>query len=266
MTAISEHNSNLANSLSILFHKNGFSFMSYDENENPGKVTHFNVLNANRWEDEVIKELDINLRLRRNYNHVKVGFVTSFFSLVPNAYAKISADTLLNFSEAEFEVSQLLRSSTQYESTFVFGISQALKDKLSELYKKVEFTHSGKVFLDSISISKNPELHLNWFETQLEIVISKENSIVFYNLFDVQSDEDVLFFTLFAAEQLQLDLNQIDVKCYGQLLPVKSIYQTLKKYARFVMPALKNEEFLANYTLNNLSQCVSYPEILEEKK
>lgn len=255
-----------ANSLSLLFHKEGFSFCAYDGQGNPGKVSHFNVTHSNRWEVEVMKELEVNLRLRRNYETVSAGFVSTFFNLIPNSYASVSNDVLLNLSEAEFENNAILTSPTNHENTFVYGISQLVLDKLNELYGKINFHHSGQVFLNSILFSKQAELHLNLYQHQLEAVITSEKGILFYNLFEIQSDEDILFYTLFALEQLHLDANKVELKCYGRLLPKTNVYQTLKKYIRYVTPAVKNEEFLENYTLLNLVKCASSPEISEEKK
>ncbi|SMC53169.1 DUF3822 family protein [Moheibacter sediminis] len=257
---------NTINSLSLLFHKEGFSFCAYDENGNQGKVSHFKVTHSNRWEIEVIKELEINLRLRRNYENVSTAFVSSFFNLIPDSYSNISSEVLLNLSEAEFENNAILKNQTKYESAFVYGTSQLVLDKLNELYGKINFHHSGQVFLNSILFSKQSELHLNHYQNQLEVVITNEKGILFYNLFEVQSDEDILFYTLFALEQLDLDANKIELKCYGKLLPGTSVYQTLKKYIRYVSPAIKNEEFLENYTLLNLIKCASSPEVSEEKE
>lgn len=266
MKVISTNQTNKMNSLSILFYKMGFSFVSYDESGVESKVSHFKVVNLSRWEDEIVKELEVNLRLRRNYNQVRAAFVSSFFNLVPNKYTAVSDDVLLNLSEAEFEINDLLTVSTKHESSFVFGVSQLVLEKLNELYTQIEIFHSGNIFVDQILFSNNPELHLNLIESQLEIVVTNEKGIVFYNIFDVQSDEDILFYALFVTEQLNLDLNKVDLKCYGQLLPAKPVYQLLRKYVRYVLPASKNETFLENYSLHNLVQCVSYPETLEEKK
>lgn len=254
------------NTLSLLFHKEGFSFCNYDENGNPVKVSHFKVTHANRWEIEVVKELEVNLRLRRNYNNVFAAFISPFFNFVPDDYISVSNDVLLNFSEAEFENNAILESPAKYGNTIVYGTSQCVLDKLNELFSKIQVSHSGRIFLDSILYSKQPELHLNLYKHNLEAVVTNEKGIVFYNLFDAQTDEDVLFYSLFILEQLGLDTNKIELKCYGELLPHTEVYQKLKKYIRYISPASKNEEFLENYTLYNLIKCASFPENSEEKK
>ncbi len=192
--------------------------------------------------------------------------MSPFFNLVPAAYLLENPETLLNFSEAEFEINRIMQRETRFENAFVYGTSQLLLDKLKELYGKVECFHSGNVFLESITNSKETVVHLNLYEHNLEIAVTDNSDIIFYNLFEAQTGEDVLFYTLFVLEQLDIDSNKAELKCYGQLLPGTKVFQTLKKYVRFVFQASKDEEFLENHTLFNLSKCALSQDLSEEKK
>jgi len=238
--------------LNLLFYKEGFSYCVQNENVKYPKVNHFKVNHFSSWEQEITKELEINLSLRRNFECVHAGFISSFFNLVPSTYLTESMDILLNFSEAEFEDNLLLQSKTDFESSFVYGTSQKLMAKLNDLYSKVKASHSGKVFLNSLEKSESEMVHLNLNHTNFEIAVLNATGIQFYNLFETPTDEDILFFSLFAMEQLALDPNKVSVKTYGQLLPETKVFQTLKKYIRFVQTAGKDEVYLENYTLYNL--------------
>lgn len=213
-----------------------------------------------------MRELEVNLRLRKNFDHVNAGFLSSFFNLVPNVYLFENQDVLLNFSEAEFDANNILRSNTRFESTFVYGTSQLLFEKLNEFYGKVRCFHSGSIFLDSIAVSNDPVIHLNLYEHNLEVAVMENSGVVFYNLFETQTGEDILFYTLFAMEQLNLYPNHSEIKCYGQLLPGTKVFQTLKKYVRFVSAGSRNEDFLENHTLFNLPKCASSQALSEARK
>lgn len=251
--------------LNFLFYKEGFSFWVKDTDGKANKVSHVKVTNFNRWEVEIIKELEINLRLRRNFDQVKVAFISSFFNLVPDVYSSENPEVLLNFSEAEFEDNQLFKSDSDAGFSFVYGTSSVLINKLKELFGKVEFFHSGMVFLNSIEKTKEISVHLNLNHHQLEIAITSDSKVQFYNLFETPSGEDILFFTLFSLEQLGLDSNKIEIKTYGELLPNTKVFQILRKHVRFVNAALKDEEFLENYTLYKLSKCELFQGNSEEK-
>src|SRR5690625_6203472 len=112
-----------------------------------------------QWEKEVIQELEVNLRLRRNFEKVNIGFISSFFNLVPNTYDDLEADVLLNFSEAEFENNALLSGDTNLGLNVVFGTSQLLIDKLNELYKEVNFYHSARSEEHTSEITDQEVLH-----------------------------------------------------------------------------------------------------------
>jgi hypothetical protein len=254
------------NSLQMLFYKDGFSFCTKSADGKFSKISEFKVSHFSKWEAEVIREVEVDLRLRRSFDEVQVGIISSFFNLVPNDYLAVHSDTLLNFSESEFEQNILLESSTKYDASFLLGSSQSLINKLMELYKNVQIFHSGSVFLNSISSSQEPIIHLNLVHHNLEIAIVKTGQILYYNLFETQTGEDILFYTLFALEQIGMDTNKIELKTYGQLMANTKVFQIFKKYVRNVSLGLKDEEFLENYTLFNLSKCALSPVPSEEKK
>jgi|SRR5690606_29525000 len=253
-------------SLNFLFYKEGFSFWVDDSESKSHKVSHFEVTHFNLWETEIIKELEVNLRLKRNFDEVNVAFISSFFNLVPAGYASENQEALLNFSEAEFEDNTLLNSGTASEFFFVYGTSSGLIKKLKEMFGKVRFFHSGEVFLHAIEKTISPTVHLNLNHHNLEILVTADGKLQFYNLFETLSGEDVLFFALFVMEQLELDTNKVELKTYGELMPQTKVFQILRKYVRFVSMASKDEDYLNHFTLYSLSKCASFQVNSEEKK
>lgn len=219
------------------------------------KVFDFKVSQPNDWENEIKKELEINLGLRRNFDAVRVAFVSSFFNLAPDEYCVSDKESLLTFSEAEFENNKILSSETDNGVCVIYGISQPLSEKLKELYPYVRFFHSGKVFLDAVTKTVEPTVHLNLIHNNLEILVVRSSHILFYNLFETQTGEDILFYSLFVIEQLNLDSNKVEVKTYGELLFDTKVFQILKKYVRHINQGLKDDVYLKNFSLYNLSKC-----------
>lgn len=251
--------------LHLLFYKEGFSFYVQTDEKTKGKLYHFQVTQAGNWEEEIAKELETNLLLRRNFGKVNVAFISSFFSLVPLAYKNENPETLLNFSEAEFEVNYLMTSNTQFGNCFVYGVSQNLIDILTHQYKKLNFCHSGSVLLNALSKS-DAGLHIFLWKKQLEVVVLEDEKLLFYNMFDTPSGEDVLFYTLFVLEQLSLNPQKVSMKTYGELNSSHKVFQLFKKYVKNVSAALKDEVELENFTLYNVEKCELSQEISEEKE
>ena len=251
--------------MNLLFYKEGFSFF-VSETGKSEKVHHFKVSHFNFWEKEVNKELETNLRLRKHFSQVNAAFISPFFNLVPNEYLGIDAEALLNFSEAEFENNKLLKSPARFGQTFVYGVSQSVLDRLNSLFSKVKTFHSGSVFVDFIATSGEKRVHINLYEHNLEIAVSENEKIIYYNLFETLTGEDILFYSLFVFRQLELDTNKTELLCYGQLLPNTKVFQIFKKYVRYVKAAIKDEDYLENFTLYNLSKCESFQVLSEEKR
>jgi len=252
--------------LNLLFYKEGFSYCTGTGSGSRAKVFEFGVKEPGNWETEIIKEFEINLSLRRNFDNVKAAFVSSFFNVVPNEYSDESMENLLNFSEAEFENNKLLRSETRFGAQLIYGVSQLLIDRLNQLYSEVGFCHSGKLLIDTVSVNDRTIVHLNLNHHNLEILITDGGNIIYYNLFETPTGEDVLFYSLYAIEQLGLDTNSIQVKTYGELIAGIRVYEILKKYIRNISQALKDDVFLKNYSLYKLMECELSQVHSEERK
>lgn len=250
--------------MNLIFYKEGFSYCTRS-GERPA-VSEFVVKEPNNWETEIIKEFEINLSLRRNFDWVKAAFVSFFFNVVPNEYSDEGLENLLNFSEAEFENNKLLRSETRFGAQIVYGVSQQLIDRLNRLYSNVEFCHSAKLLIDTITVSDRKIVHLNLNHHNLEILVTDGGNIIFYNLFETPTGEDVLFYSLYAMEQLGLDTNSVQVRTYGELISGIKVFEILKKYIRNIGQALKDDAFLKNYSLYKLMECELSQVHSEERK
>lgn len=213
------------------------------------------VIRPERWEEEIMKELEVNLRLRRNFEKVSAAFISPFFNLVPAEYASESPEMLLTFSESGFDDNILLTSDSGLGSVFVFGTSRPLVEKLKSRFPGISLMHSGTVFLDNAGKAEGETVMLNLIKKNLEIAVFRDSKLIFYNLFDTPSGEDILFFTLFALEQTGVDNNAAKVRCYGELRPETRVFHILKKYIRHLEAPVKNAEESLNFTLYNLSKC-----------
>lgn len=213
------------------------------------------VVRSDRWEEEIMKELEVNLRLRRNFDKVSAAFISPFFNLVPADYANENPEMLLTFSESGFENNTLLTSDTGLGAVLVFGTSQPLVEKLKDRFPEISLYHSGSILLDQVGKSEGEMVMLNLIKKNLELAIFRDSKLIFYNLFDTPSGEDILFFTLFALEQTGVNNNEAKVKCYGELRPETRVFHILKKYIRHLDVPLKNTEDALNFTLYTLSKC-----------
>ncbi|MDD3459385.1 MAG: DUF3822 family protein [Weeksellaceae bacterium] len=251
---ISDHSMHTAN-LNLLFYREGFSYSVDNGRDSRPMVHDFQVEQSLNWEAEIIREFELNLSLRRNFSQVRASFVSTFFNVVPAELLDENLEVLLNFSEAEFENNRLLSSQSVFGASLVFGISQLLFDKLNLQYANTVYCHSGKVLMDSVAVNSEPFIHLHLSHQMLEILVSESDKLLYYNLFETPTAEDVLFYSLYVADQFGFDTNTVNVKTYGELMEGRKIFELLRKYVRRLSQAVKEEVYMKNYSLYKLSEC-----------
>jgi hypothetical protein len=77
-------------------------------------------------------------------------------------------------------------------------VAARLLDKLSLLSNESEKLHK--------------DIYLNLNLSSIEIIVFENKKLVFFNNFDTRTQEDVVYYTLFALEQLQLDPRKVSIQ------------------------------------------------------
>jgi hypothetical protein len=108
---------------------------------------------------------------------------------------------------------------------------------LEKVFPNSSIRHSGAVnlslfFSQHSLIQKN--LFLNISEGSIEISVKEGNELLFYNVFNFQSDEDVLYYLLFTMEQLQLNPLHVKLAIAAQKDVSDDLIKNIKKYIKQV--------------------------------
>lgn len=242
-------------SIVFLLHGSGFSFCTNAE-DNPAKVSHYNYSGNEDFEKEIIREIDNTLLFKQNFEEKKVAVANNCFSLVPKTYSENEEeDVFLNLTQGFSDKISIIKNEIKGEKELVFGVNINMLDKLIDVFQGVRFFHSSAIFLNSIESGKAQEIHINLISNFLEIAVTNGDELLFYNNFEINSKEDFLFFTLYVAEKIGLDLNKIPLKYYGNLSPKTEYFQLLKKYIRNISSGEKNKAQKEDYTLLKLFSC-----------
>ncbi|MDX1471648.1 MAG: DUF3822 family protein, partial [Flavobacteriaceae bacterium] len=77
-----------------------------------------------------------------------------------------------------------------------------------------------------------------------------ESSLLFYNMFEVETQEDLIYHLLFTMQQLGLDVEETPVRIMGGIEQHDHNFEIVYKYVRDV-DFLDTSDFLNN---NNLSE------------
>ncbi len=182
-----------------------------------------------------IKFLINNYRLGgRNFENVTVSVLNGDFTILPEAFAvKENSKEILEFSSGTNAKNILTHKFNNI--SFNYFIETELIQFLERTFKKASFRHAGMVAIDLLFNNrslKKCDLLLNFNAGVFEIAAKENNSLLYYNVFNYETKEDVMYFLLFMMEQFNLDPEKIKVLVAGQMEAESELYLGLKKYIR----------------------------------
>jgi hypothetical protein len=105
---------------------------------------------------------------------------------------------------------------------------------LIDKFGSFEYRHVSSVLVESLLndfASKNKQIFIDISETFFKIVVTENRKLILFNTFEHQTIEDFIYYVLFTAEQLNIDLTKEEIFCLGEVYNKKEFITNLKKYA-----------------------------------
>ncbi len=175
--------------------------------------------------------------LKHKFNHVSVQVLNRLFTLVPQAYSDPNLKDLLEFNTGVQNIktvqTNLVNNSIQFAYTYDLELLAFIEKTFSAA--KIDHTGAGSIDLFlNLPFFKNSDVFLNIHHSCLELIIKSKNELLFYNIFKFDSNEDVLYFLLFTAEQFQLNKETLRLQIAGNKAANEELFGLIKKYIRKV--------------------------------
>jgi hypothetical protein len=115
----------------------------------------------------------------------------------------------------------------------VFALPTALKDKILCKWPNAYITHSSSVFVDSTMRNSNSNgIFVNVRNRDFDMLIKKEDKLLFFNNFKFNTKEDFAYFLLFAMEQNGVSGQDTPVRFSGLIRPGSDIIDLCGRYVR----------------------------------
>ncbi len=185
-----------------------------------------------------------NYQLIKTYNKVYISTLNLNFTLIPNTFASLNNEAdLLKFGTGLTTVKNSLEH-TLSNLKFCYTVEQDLKQFLEKKFPAAFIRHAGAVTLSLFThqpFLENSDLFLNINNSFIEIIVKQKNNLQFYNAFNYQTTEDIIYYLLFTLEQLQLNPLTVKIAIAGQTDSNSELIISLKKY-------IKHISFLVNTT------------------
>lgn len=211
---------------------------------------------------EAIESEDI---FSHDFKSIDILYATRKFTLVPQAfYGRGLADKYLwfnNVQEKGFVVEKTF--SPKAGCWCIYDMPQNLKEYLSAKFPKAMIRHNLFPLLEG-GLKRNraypdrEQVHLNFFRDSFEMVVINGAKLVHCNIFNYKTDRDILYYVLFAFDQLKLSPESTELILYGQIPPVSPVYHLFKKYVKSTSFARLDTTYQYSYTFSQLPEHYFY--------
>jgi len=211
---------------------------------------------------EVQKELKSFLRDNAiedySFSDVVVVHRNNLFSLVPQAlfdkkevanYLKFNAKILANDLIEYDEISS-------YDLVNVYVPFSNINNYIYELFGEFNFYHHGSIMIQAVlaahKISTEEICYVYISEGEMDIIITGEKKLLYYNNFHFTSTEDFVYYLLFTFEQLKLDSRSVKLRLFGNVEEGDALYNVSHEYVQSVAIYLpSNPEFLKENVMDD---------------
>jgi hypothetical protein len=184
---------------------------------------------------QFVGEFDLG---KKNYDSIYLNWLNKHFTLVPDSfYTPAKAGELLDFNIGHSPGESVSTNDIVGEAKLVYSMPDELKSRLDKLFPKHDLKHFGhtsiQLFFTHFQL-KNADVFINIHSQHMELMIKKEKQLLLYNLFDIKSDEDILYYLLFSIEQFNLNPLTLKLSIAANRETNDELFKAIKKYIKLV--------------------------------
>ena len=125
-----------------------------------------------------------------------------------------------------------------HEINNVYIPNTEINNFIFEKFRTFDFFHYSSLIIEKISneLVENfsEKFFLNINDGFIDILFFKDKELMFYNSFDHNSDEDILFYLLFCFSELKLNPDEIHTVLSGSIDLDSKLYELIYTYVRNV--------------------------------
>ena len=184
--------------------------------------------------DDITSIINTDEILKLNFISSSVAFTNFPCTLVPNEFfTEEASKEILNSTTNLYDVIKsdaLIGIDAHLVYTIPSVISEIVFTFFPNAKQKAQQTILIEQFCKFDNQKDNAYLHIS--NNILNITTFKNAKLIFNNSFSFDTKEDILYYTLFAFEQLKLDTETVNVTLYGEIIEGDENYQLLYEYLR----------------------------------
>tara|TARA_B110000977_G_scaffold6008_1_gene8467 strand:- start:134 stop:910 length:777 start_codon:yes stop_codon:yes gene_type:complete len=211
--------------------------------------------------DQIISQQDL---LQQNFSSTSICICNSLNTLTPKAlYEKENGKEILRFNQAllqnENETNDWLQSIQAFNS---YTLPQELQRCFNKHYPNQKWKHQSSILIESLlqqfKLNEEVKIYLSVENTAFEIIVLDGRKLKFFNSYTYRSAEDVIYYLLFACEQLGLNPDQIPVVISGEIEESSEVYKLLYRYVRNLSFIKRNPNYNYSFVLDQVPEHYYY--------
>lgn len=263
--------------LTIQLSLDGFSFIIYSSEKQRYIVLEHYFFDQVSNEIQLCSILDeIVLKkqwLAYAYQAVYVLVDNNSNALVPfPLYDEKEKGNYLAFAQPYTENSRIaVEKLKNNESYNLYYLSNVLVAKIKNFWANSKIVHQSSILVESLLIDhKNKcseaQIFVNMRSRIFDMVVIKDDKLLFYNYFKYHVKEDFIYFVLFSMEQLRINPEKTPLTFIGLIEQTSDIYAITEHYIRTINFVERNRNlkysylleeipFYKHYLLYNTQQC-----------
>lgn len=205
--------------------------------------------------DDLLIEIKKQLPLLLYYNSIKVVYNTFDFQIIPNAYLNNNDRSNIDFFEDQhFRINRL----NHIDAKFTFRYYKNLNSVFNTLpnFKDAKYFHVGESLINKNLVHQElSQVFVRLINQNLELCIFKNGNFHLYNMFNQNSDEDVIYYVINTIQQLEINPATVEVIIDHGFTDNHKIFEYLPKFVKSVKVDAKTAGKDFKFLLNNLFEC-----------
>ncbi|MBD3748853.1 MAG: DUF3822 family protein [Sphingobacteriales bacterium] len=179
----------------------------------------------------IFNELENSL-LRTHFAQSKISLPTQKFTFIPTElFDPKNSSVYSKYLQTDEHDEVFFSYMNGGEITIVYAFSKLILDKIGKHFPDAKVYPQFQAFFEGIDYGfaqiDAPQLFVNFKNAYLEIIVYKNKSFQFYNCFDFQNDDEVIYYLLLAMQQNGLKPNSTTVKVSGNISGKTDTYQKI---------------------------------------
>lgn len=177
---------------------------------------------------------------RYTFGQVTICHENNLYTLVPKAvFTEDAQAEYLKFNTKILPTDFITFDSLDlFDMVVVYVPYTNINNYFFEKYGSFTFNHSTTLFIEkTLKVAKNDSLtkiHVHIYHRRMDILVSLNKKVMLFNSFEYHTPEDLLYYILFTAEQLELDPDEFPLFLSGKIKTGDDYYSLAYEYVRNV--------------------------------